>query len=300
MKKSNAILGISRFIIIALAIIIQAVIWWVIYFKLNKEYFWLQILSSIIGVVLFFAIVNKDQPAVYKIPWVILFTIFPLGGVVVYFTFGNLKLNKKTVKRINSVFKNNANETLKSNTALTSLKNKNALIYGQAKYLSSACNTLVYSDSLVEYISSGEEYFNLLKTELKKATRYIFFEYFIIEEGKVWSEIYDILKEKASNGVNVYLMYDDVGSMPRLNKNFHKKLNKIGIKAVKFNPFRPIVSVVYNNRDHRKITVIDGVVAFTGGINIADEYANIKTPFGFMKQVLIFLNIFSSDLGFMI
>ena len=111
MKKSNAILGISRFIIIALAIIIQAVIWWVIYFKLNKEYFWLQILSSIIGVVLFFAIVNKDQPAVYKIPWVILFTIFPLGGVVVYFTFGNLKLNKKTVKRINSVFKNNANET---------------------------------------------------------------------------------------------------------------------------------------------------------------------------------------------
>lgn len=284
MKKSNAILGISRFIIIALAIIIQAVIWWVIYFKLNKEYFWLQILSSIIGVVLFFAIVNKDQPAVYKIPWVILFTIFPLGGVVVYFTFGNLKLNKKTVKRINSVFKNNANETLKSNTALTSLKNKNALIYGQAKYLSSACNTLVYSDSLVEYISSGEEYFNLLKTELKKATRYIFFEYFIIEEGKVWSEIYDILKEKASNGVNVYLMYDDVGSMPRLNKNFHKKLNKIGIKAVKFNPFRPIVSVIHNNRDHRKITVIDGVVAFTGGINIADEYANIKTPFGKWKD----------------
>ena len=172
---------------------------------------------------MFFAIVNKDQPAVYKIPWVILFTILPLGGVVVYFTFGNLKLNKKTVKRINSVFKNNANETLKSNTALTSLKNKNALIYGQAKYLSSACNTLVYSDSLVEYISSGEEYFNLLKTELKKATRYKFFEYLINEEGKGWSEIYDILKEKASNGVNVYLMYDDVGSMPRLNKNFQKK-----------------------------------------------------------------------------
>ena len=123
--------------------------------------------------------------------------------------------------------------------------------------------------------------------EMKKAQSYIFLEYFIVEEGIVWNSILDILKEKAAQGVEVRLIYDDIGCFLTLPKNYAKHLAEYGIKCMTFNPFRPVLSVMQNNRDHRKITSIDGKVAFTGGINLADEYANIIEKHGYWKDSAI-------------
>ena len=114
-------------------------------------------------------------------------------------------------------------------------------------------------------------------------------EYFIIEEGVMWNGIFDILKEKAAAGVEVRLMYDDLGSVNTLDWDFYKKIQQYGIICVKFNPFKPVISERHNNRDHRKITVIDGKTAFIGGINLADEYINVKKRFGYWKDTALYL-----------
>ena len=120
--------------------------------------------------------------------------------------------------------------------------------------------------------------------ELKKAEKFIFFEYFIIKHGIMWNSILEILEEKAKKGLDVRVMYDDVGCISTLENSYPKKLEKKGIKCIVFNKLHPISGVIMNNRDHRKILVIDGKVAFSGGINIADEYININSPYGHWKD----------------
>lgn len=126
--------------------------------------------------------------------------------------------------------------------------------------------------------------FKDMLTELKKAKKYVFLEYFIIEEGKMWGEILKILVEKVNEGVDVRLIYDDVGSLFLLPKDFKKQMGDMGIRCMAFNKFRPFLSLVMNNRNHRKMLIIDGHIAFTGGINIADEYINEKNRFGYWKD----------------
>lgn len=132
----------------------------------------------------------------------------------------------------------------------------------------------VYENTLCKFLPSGEYAFEEILTELKKATKYIFLEYFITQEGKIWNSIHDILKRKVLQGVLVRVLYDDIGSFLTLPKDFAARLEKEGIHCRVFNPFRPVLSSIQNNRDHRKIMSIDGTVAFTGGFNLADEYIN--------------------------
>lgn len=126
-----------------------------------------------------------------------------------------------------------------------------------------------------------------LINDLKSAEKYIFIEFFIIEFGQMYDQIFQILKEKASQGLDVRVIYDDFGCIARLPKNFDRELEDLGIKAIKFNPVRPIISMVYNTRDHRKFVVVDGKIAYTGGLNIADEYINVKERFGYWKDNMI-------------
>ena len=287
-RKSSVILRVTRFIVIALSIIAQAVISFTIFFKLNEKFVWLQVLNFFIGAILYLVIVNKDQSAVYKIPWMMLFTLFPVLSVIVYFTFNGRNHFKKIIISKNDAF---SSESLDYNTPiiLKKLENKSEHLSGQARYLTDACNVPIFNDSLVKYLASGEEFFSTLLTELNSVKKYVFLEYFIIDDGEMWQDIFNILKIKANNGVQIYISYDDVGSMSRLDKNFIKTLNDNGINCVKFNAFSPILSAVHNNRDHRKIMVIDGKVAFTGGINIADEYINLKSPYGRWKDSAILI-----------
>lgn len=159
--------------------------------------------------------------------------------------------------------------------------------YLQVNYLKETTDLPVHSNTKVTYYSLGEHFHKSLLEELSKAEKYIFMEYFIIEEGKMWNPIHDILKEKVKNGVEVYLMYDDVGCMTTLDDKYYELLQKEGINCIPMNQFKPVLARFHNNRDHRKITVIDGIVGFTGGVNIADEYINEKVKHGHWKDTAI-------------
>ena len=158
-----------------------------------------------------------------------------------------------------------------------------------AYYLSHQVSYPVHRNTAVKYFASGEEKFEEMKVQLRKAEKYIFLEYFIVEEGVMWNSIRDILVEKVKEGVEVRFMYDGMCSMLQLPYNYDKQMKKLGIKCKMFSPIRPVLSSYQNNRDHRKILVIDGRVGFTGGVNLADEYINEKERFGHWKDTAVML-----------
>ena len=161
-------------------------------------------------------------------------------------------------------------------------------VAGQCRYLA-AQGFAVHRHTRAEYFRLGEEQFAAMLRELEKAERFIFMEYFIIEEGRMWDSLLDILRRKARAGVDVRVIFDDVGCMNTLPFRYDRCLEEQGIRALAFNPFRPVLSAVMNNRDHRKITVIDGHTGFTGGVNLADEYINARSKYGHWKDTGVLL-----------
>ena len=280
MKRTKTLIFASRFIIVFLSIIAQAVAIWVLFFILGQRFAWVQVVSAIIGVLLFLYIVNKDQPAVYKLPWVILILLAPLAGIVIYYTFGNVKLSKKQMRMFRRIYDEHHDDYYKQDQVLNDMQEEKIKGLGTVKYVRSVTSLPVYGNSKTTYLPSGEEFFKSLYEEIYKAKKYVFLEYFIVEKGKMLSGLLGALEEVIKKGVNVYFMYDDVGSITKVRRSFNKQLCERGIKAKKFFKFVPVVSVIHNNRDHRKIAVIDGKVGFMSGANIADEYINETKPFG--------------------
>ena len=152
------------------------------------------------------------------------------------------------------------------------------------KYISNYTSYPITCNNNVDYYKLGDDVFPVMLEELKKAEKFIFFEYFIVAEGKMWNSILEILEEKAANGVDVRVIYDDLGCLALLDESYNKTLNKKGIKCIQFNKIGVDAGVIMNHRDHRKILVVDGKVAFSGGINIADEYININSKYGHWKD----------------
>ena len=150
----------------------------------------------------------------------------------------------------------------------------------QSRYIYNLANYPAYENTDVSYFTSGEEMYDVMLTELENAKRFIFIEYFIIHDGIFWNSVLDILKQKVKEGVEVKIIYDDMGSIRTLPPDYPLQLKKWGIECYPFNPFIPTLSLRLNNRDHRKIMVIDGITSFTGGINLADEYINQRKRLG--------------------
>ncbi len=172
---------------------------------------------------------------------------------------------------------------------LKRLDKKNTQAANQSTYIQNYAFYPPYKNIFSQYYPIGEEKFDSFIRELEKAEKFIFMEYFIIEEGKMWNAILKVLERKASEGVDVRLIYDDAGCMLTLPNRYNRKLEEKGIKCAIFNPLVPILSAKFNTRDHRKITVIDGVTAFTGGINLADEYINEIVKHGHWKDMGIMI-----------
>ena len=209
---------------------------------------------------------------------------FPVFGGLFYLIFGRKKTTNKFQNRMQVIYDKTNEFFVQDESILDEIKKDNESVYNQVKYLQNNAYSPVYKNTITHYLSPGEDYYQTLITELKKAKKYIFMEYFIIEEGVMWNSILDILKEKVKEGVDVRIIYDDMGCIGTLPYKYESTLKSFGIKVVAFNPFVPFLSVFMNNRDHRKITVIDGHTAFTGGINIADEYINAVNRFGHWKD----------------
>ncbi len=281
------VLSKITFIIIALLLQLFFIVGVVYYF--NKHFTYIYAFSSLLGLILVLYLISKNEIPEIKLAWIVCIIILPVTGVTLYMLFGHPVINKK-YRNIISLLQRKLEKTLiQDKEVLNNLKNSNSLISTQSNYIYKASHCPVYQNTDTEYLRLGEIKFEKVKEELKKAKRYIFVQYFIIQEGKMWNEILDILIEKSKQGVDVRVMYDDVGCVPTLPYKYDKKLNSLGIKCKVINPLRPSLNIVLQNRDHRKIIVIDGEIGFTGGVNLADEYINEYPKHGHWKDCAVMI-----------
>ncbi len=274
----------NRIFIVSLLLVAQ-IIWFIVFLvKLTNYSLVISTLFSLLSLIMvLFILVKEDNPS-YKISWIILIMALPLFGGLFYLLFGN-KTPSRGIRYLLDLEKEKVRELLDYDPQiLEAIAKENPRAMTTFSYLQEANAFPVYKNTESDYYASGEAMFRDMLEEMKEAKNYIFMEYFILEDGKMWAAMIEILAEKASQGVDVRLIYDDVGSLFLLDKAFVKSVEDQGIKVLAFNQFRPFLSLAMNNRNHRKMLVIDGHVAFTGGINIADEYINEKERFGYWKD----------------
>ncbi len=266
-----------RIFMVVIAIFTQlAVIFGMIFFM--QQFMWFYILSDIIAIIAFLRIINKNDKPEYKIAWLIPLLVLPIFGAVLLVLFGNNTTNEH-LRTQQKEYKSNFSIAIKgTESSLDELPDSSA--HKQARYLQNYANAPLYKNTEVDYFPIGEKMFESMIAELKKAKKFIFLEFFIIKQGYMWDSILEILEQKVAEGLDVRLIYDDFGCLFNLPNFYYKDLEAKGIKACVFNRFKPSLSGSFNNRDHRKIMVIDGNVAYTGGINIADEYINRIVAFG--------------------
>ncbi len=274
------------------AIALQIIFMVYVVFRLDAEY---QVASTLIQfavVIIIFWILNDWMDPAYKLLWSILILTVPVIGLVLYYLMGRSRMTRQVRKRYEEAVRIclPLMQRKDSDVLLKKLREEDPDAARQSRYLSQDMDFPVYRNTETVFFPTGEELFKRLKEELKKAQHFIFIEYFIVAEGQMWDEMLEILEEKVKAGVDVRLIYDDIGSIGTLPMGYFRKMRERGIKCVVFNRFVPAVSIFLNNRDHRKILVIDGHTAFTGGINFADEYINRITRFGYWKDNGIMLH----------
>ena len=286
MKKLVSLL-FHRMFLVGLFLLIQIAALLVVIFQFSDYFvyfYWFCFVLSIFTVL--WIVGTKSDPG-YKIAWIIPILAIPIFGGLIYLMFGGNRLSGRVRRKMKGM-EDKMTEVLGPDFKADALLERGEDAVHQARYLERVAHCPVYSGTATEYYPLGELCFTRMVEALKKARHYIFMEYFIIDEGKMWDTILDILKDKAAEGVDVRLMYDDIGCMFTLPRDYDRELEqKTGIKCCVFNPFVPVLSVRLNNRDHRKLCVVDGTVAFTGGINLADEYINEIVRFGHWKDSAI-------------
>ncbi len=275
---------LSRAVICGFMILVQLVAIMGLIWGLGQTYTKIYLLLEILNFIIVVCIANGDRNPSYKLAWLLIMLPFPLFGAVFYLFFGirheNTRSKKRRRKQQNSCMK-----YLPQNLYVKEeIKEDNQYIYKNFKYLSDFSFYPPYRNSFCEYLSPGEKKFEKLIVELEKAEKFIFLEYFIIEEGDMWNSILEILEKKANQGVDIRVIYDDFGCLFKLPSNYFKKLRAKNIKCQVFNPLVPFINIYMNHRDHRKIAVVDGKVAFVGGTNLADEYINKCNKLGHWKD----------------
>lgn len=268
-----------------LAQIITLLVMIVAFSEHMQAFYWCCILLSILAALL---IVSSRMEPGYKIAWLILILPFPVLGGVFYLLVGGGTIPRRIKKRMYGIWEKSLG-ALKDDFKSEDLLPLGGDAAGQASYLEQHAGCPAYTNTETEYFPLGDDAFPRMMEELEKAEHYIFLEYFIIHDGLFWGSILEVLKRKAAQGVDVRLLYDDFGCMFTLPKDYDKQMESCGIKCQVFNRFVPVVSIRLNNRDHRKFLIVDGKVGFTGGVNLADEYINVKERFGHWKDSMILL-----------
>lgn len=274
----------QRVSIVSLSLLLQLA---VIILGLNEFSAYIPWFNAALGIgalVLTMVIVSKEGDPAYKIAWIIPILAAPVFGVTLYLIFGGNRQHRRLRKRLR-IMERTMTDNLKQNTGiLDQLEVEDSMAAAQAHYLVSKAACPVYENTATEYYPVGEICYEQMMKDLQAAEHYIYLEYFIIEHGIMWDGILEILREKAGKGLDVRVIYDDFGCVTKLPSRYFKKLEAMGIRCRAFNPFIPIISPRLNNRDHRKLMIIDGRIGFTGGINLADEYINVTEHFGHWKD----------------
>lgn len=276
--------SILRIVIVAVSLLIQVGWLLLIALELNEYSTEISVITTLLSIAVVLKLNSKHTNSAMKMPWIMLIMAFPVMGLCMYALFELLgdpgigKRIRSVREKMRGAIPENADEVLEK-IAETDVPSAN-----QFRYLWKQTRWPVYENTKVDYYAEAKDALEAMKAELEKAEKFIFMEYFIVEDGASFRQIQDILIRKHRQGVEVRLMYDDIGSIGYVNMVFAKRLNDAGIRCVPFNPALPILNLFMNHRDHRKITVIDGKVGFTGGYNLADEYFGHTPRRGWWKD----------------
>ena len=281
-KRRN---GVKRMIFAVIAIALEIALIFILLTKLYSVAAWVEIVLHILAIILVLRIYGQNITSAMKMPWVILILALPVFGTIMYLLIG---MNGGT-RKMRERFKEIDRKLLpllagKDEETIKRLRETDPSAAGISSYIRANSEYPVYQNTDVVYYDDAAKGLEAQLADLEKAERFIFMEYHAIEDRISWKRIEDILARKAAQGVEVRVFYDDMGSIGFITTDFVKKLKGLGIACRVFNPFVPLINFFLNNRDHRKITVIDGKVGYTGGYNLADEYFNLTHPYGEWKD----------------
>lgn len=274
----------SRMVITCLLVVFQLFIMIVGIWRLQSYYLYISGALALLSFLVVAYLITKDTNPTVKLAWIVPILLFPVLGGLLYVLYGHTYIPKRLRKNLIRVSEQEIYEDIAGKNACKSEVLLEDPFYRISRYTERYGNSPLYANTAVKYYAMGEDVLEDFLEDLKRAKSYIFMEYFIINHGEMWESVLEILKEKVKDGVEVRIMYDDIGSVFYLKKYYWKELETYGIKCIAFNQVAPFFATIFNNRDHRKITVVDGKIAYTGGFNLADEYINKRNLYGVWKD----------------
>ena len=275
----------QRFLLVSASILLQAGVFAVMLTAFSRYFVYFYWLCVLVSLLVALYISTRKTKLAYKMAWIIPILVVPIIGGIMYIILGGARRPK---------FQKDESSRILRQYLAPPADPLVPLRWGpdcaqQIRYLENAALCPAYEGTETRYFPSGEDFFPVLLEELEKAERYIFLEYFLIGGGQLWSAVLDVLIRKAQAGVDVRVMYDGVGSAASLPNDYPSALDSVGIRCRPFQPFRPVLSIHQNNRDHRKLLIIDGISGAVGGMNLGDEYINRKERFGYWKDNALLL-----------
>ena len=290
-KKRKGIFGLifSRVGLVALLIVIEVLLLLAVYQSLNYYFKWITLAQSIFSVIMVFYLFNCSMDATAKLTWMFIIMLIPIPGTILLWLTQKNVGHKMVKERVEKMISETKDALYQEKKVIT---DKDIVESGTSElcdYVNRTGCFPIYDNTEVTFFPLGELKYKALLEELRKAEHFIFLEYFIIDEGLMWGSILKILADKAAQGLDVRVMYDGMCEISTLSADYPKRMDKLGIKCKPFSPIQPFISTHYNYRDHRKIMVIDGKVAFNGGVNLADEYINHIERFGHWKDTAVML-----------
>ena len=283
-EKESVKNSVGRMMFVGISVLIQVAWILLLVIRLNEYSAVISLITTLLSSVAVLKIYSGNENMTFKTAWIMLILAFPVMGFSLYLLIGqsgSMRLIKKRSAELQKKFEGILEQDL---NVMDALRKKDPAIANQAHYIWNYGKYPMYRNTDIEFYEEAEDGLEAQKRELEKAEKFIFMEYHAIEDSVAFDEIRKILARKAKEGVEVRVFYDDVGSVGFINSDFIKKMEADGIQCRVFNPLIPFLHVFMNNRDHRKVTVIDGKVGFTGGYNLADEYFNITHPYGQWKD----------------
>lgn len=276
--------SIGRMIFVGISLILQ--IGWIVLqiLKLKEYSVYISLATSVLTLILVLWLYNKRMPMGFKLLWIMTILAFPVLGILLYLMAGGSGLNKRIRNRLGWIDEELFSKLSQEQEVFEDVRKKNPLVANQMVYIRRYAGFPVYENTKIQFFADASEGFEAQLKDIALAERFIFMEYHAVEDAKSFGRLKALLERKVREGVEVRLLYDDMGSIGFLDWKFKKRMEALGIQCRVFNPLLPILSIFMNHRDHRKITVIDGKVGFTGGYNLADEYFNINSPYGHWKD----------------
>ena len=274
------------FVMLALQAVLMVMMWGMFGALLTKISSWA--ITVFVLIVLIY-LINTDMDATGKITWMLIISVIPLFGVLFYIWTRAEFGHRRIARRIEESTELSRGKLEQDQAVLARLKRTERDSASVANYTLRAGNFPVYENTKVTYFPLGEYKFEEMLRRLEGAKKFIFLEYFIIQEGYMWGKILEILSRKVQEGVEVRVVFDGTNLLSKVPADYHERLRGLGIQCRVWAPLRPIITSSYNYRDHRKILVIDGEVAFNGGVNLADEYIGRTKPFGEWKDTAVMI-----------